>query len=365
MRLFVILALIFLASCSSSPSRAPSSIPQLKGCHRYVSELLSEVIHSESTAQIVKKLRHSYTPYKNNNETFGIEFEGIAPKELSFNSMAQKLEQQLKDVHGEKVVEDFMVNKNLPKSGAISYKVNGQLNKMIIKSEMFATPVNLKAIEISSPVLSHDELTPFFNFLNKAASKNDLEAYPLGAGIHLHYGVPDLRYEEIRILYHLYFEIYEQLKRVFNIIEDERGVSRLPSSLLYQLERSNKTGPIDKFPTGITNKELLSYTYQEFGTTLEFRFANSSLNPYVLEYFVELNRRILKAIREKDKNFLDYLESSKRIPQLTEINKILELDNKFSLKKIISITEQEKQKARPPTYGWDNDSEVPILEFDD
>ena len=182
-------------------------------------------------------------------------------------------------------------------------------------------PEGFYGLEIVSSVMrSQQDVKSFYAAIRRLEEQNLALPLPASAGVHVHIGFPQASDEELSFLSWLFGLIDEQVYEKFNVFTSRHQWAALTSAAIKNRRKAKKSAPRKKTAKGgqKTNKiedmmrdrnsglNLMSMKTHE---TVEFRFANSSLDVQKLTHLIRFTTGLVEAVRTQDKRLVQFLKN--------------------------------------------------------
>jgi hypothetical protein len=272
---------------------------------------------AKSVREILGMFWDRIVPRPSGPLTFGVEIEGAYPRGQSVYTVPLIIRQVMHERFGFKEPifrDDDLVYYTIP-----FLKYHRPSVWTIHEEETFPLlHASQFPLEVSTPILRDDEDLDMLDSVLRRLSMADFHAYPLGAGVHVHVGLPDASTDELKFLMIAFSLIQKRVLRFFSASNFRMPfVDMLPQPILNRLvdpTSQSDLAALDSFFVWLRGNarknvavNVLPLITQE---TIEFRLFNSTLQPRLVRFCVAFARRWLKAIREKDESLLTFLETA-------------------------------------------------------
>lgn len=272
----------------------------------------------------IQRLFDAYEPFDFEAQpiTNGIELEGYIRDSVTLGELKRKIKSLFSEIP-----EDVFIAPQLP--DPTYFKGD---DEYVYKIERAGLPFlnGNQDLELISPVLRDHSDVEFFYRTVEAIKEEGARSYESEAGVHIHVGFPDAKVEEVALLLYLQFLIEEIVYKKFAVSSNrERAWARKISdnvSRIRNLLKLRSVRDISK-EKGVSGIEIVSLN--SIGT-VEFRFFNSSFDPFQIEIMRTFVNKLVKLVRTKDPRLVELLIQYSRTGELdsNKFMSVLELDFK-------------------------------------
>ncbi len=323
-RTFVLLT--FLLSCSHGPLRTPASVDfsQSDGsCNSSTTHLFQNVTGNKRSelSELVSQRIKNYSPLTHRDETFGIEFEGIMPIDLSDIDIMEAIKPAIAK-HFKIDLSDIRIKQDEIRT-SLNFLIDGEINHWEIHRELFDVPSGFKNIEFTSSILEIQDLELYYSLL-KILKDSGVKQYPRRGGIHVHYGVPHISIDAINIIYKVIADLDSEIRSFYKVSSEREPLGKIDNialNIIGRLQGKQILGNI----SAIKAKKLIRYA--PIFKTLEFRMLGSSLDPEEVRHVVEFTKEFIYKVLSKDEKLINYLTESEKI-SFHGLLKVLNLETK-------------------------------------
>ena len=287
------------------------------------------------------------------SSTAGIEFEGSIPKHLSFRTIAEAIEADLKQRNPyDRVWIEEEPFGNIESSYHVKHDKNGWIKTYSIKVEgdlnfeKLYEP-DVKGLEITSPIMrTEEEVSYFISILDELRSFG-LKSRPDKGGIHIHWGVKETEtLSNVSNLYKAVYKLIQSSLKHFNFGSDRGEFLNFLSfkSIVDNFAAVAQENPDETLSEGdveqISKRSLMRYE-SRYGT-IELRLFNSTLNPDLNQFYFEFTQAIFEAWKEGENSELwRYLMNNEPV----SFESVLELMG-LDVERVMSTLTQANQKLQ-------------------
>lgn len=219
-----------------------------------------------------------------------------------------------------------------------------------------------RSLELVSPIISSDK--EYERFLRVVAKVKDSHpSVPVSkAGLHTHVGFKEPRDPELAALTTLWGGIEKKVNDLFHVHQDRTRWARPLPHALTDTDQNITGSNLRHFRDTRYTYDERSPKYQTLNLlpvdrigTVEFRFANSTLDPVILQAKADLLRNLVRAVRSKKPELVEYLTTT----ELHQID-LKVLAEKIGANYFLENFEKVSQKTSGENPGWQPRVEQPV-----
>lgn len=296
--------------------------------------VISEVGYSDSDRLICSQ-RYAYLvdsydskPRDSLQMRVGIEIEGSVPLKVNTHGIAE-IAKNLLSKHYKKVE----ISNYFPlQIYQIIYRKKNGVDK-ILRIDIDPTIITSRApFEIASPILEDSEDFKVFWELIREIKKRGGQSETASAGVHIHIDFEGATAGEMATLAAVFSEIEADLLNRFAISKERLRYAAPTSQALLDFlnDRFSKEEPsvysfFDQLGANYDRYHALNLRSYLQHQTVEFRLFNSTLNIEALDLMVDFSSKLVKAVRTKKPELLNYLTKDEKSIELDQLAKVLDL----------------------------------------